>query len=138
MRSALATALSVGRTGFGIAGLAAPGFFGQWLIGADATARGAKTMARVAAVRDLALGVGTLHALKRSRSETVGMLLALGTVCDATDLAIAVAGTRHLGGYRRLAFPLAAGSFALAGSACLALARPAARTTIQRGHDALR
>jgi hypothetical protein len=69
----------------------------------------------VAAARDLVVGAGTLLALRRPASATTRALLAVGTLCDAIDLAIALGATRHLAGLRRVPFPLAAGSFTVAG-----------------------
>jgi hypothetical protein len=63
------------------------------LFGSSGTSRRSRTIAATYAARDLALGVGLLHALTKGRNEKAWM--AAGTVCDVADLAgIITTGTK--------------------------------------------
>lgn len=79
----LAMAISGARVAIGIALLVAPGRAARPWIGADADRVAVKALARGFGARDLALGLGTLFALRRG-SKARGWMEA-GAVCDALD-----------------------------------------------------
>ena len=88
----LARQLGFARAGLGIGLLAAPGSVAA-LAGIDTgTARRMTWLTRMTAVRDLALGVGTLAALRRGDA---GRWLAVGVAADLGDLVILAGAVRQ-------------------------------------------
>jgi hypothetical protein len=78
-----ATYLARARFGLGLAFCVAPGLTGRGWLGGEAGTRGARTFARIAGVRDAALGAGASIAIgqRRGGGDWVSML----AVCDAGD-----------------------------------------------------
>lgn len=71
------------------------------LFGSSGTSRRSRAIAAGYAARDLALGVGLLHALAKKRNEKVWM--AAGTACDVADLAGIIATGNKPGQWRMIA-----------------------------------
>lgn len=89
----LARQLGLARAGLGASLLAAPRF-GTRLMGLDSgTARRMVWLTRMAAARDLALGAGTLAALRDGRD--VARWLAVGAAADLADTVILADATRR-------------------------------------------
>jgi hypothetical protein len=107
--------LALGRVSLGAAALLAPGPLARVWIGQDSARPGARTLARGMGARDLAIGAGTLIALRR-RGAVRGWLEA-GAVADAGDLAATLLSFRDLPAGWRVLVSLAAGT-----SAAVALA----------------
>jgi hypothetical protein len=78
----LARLLAAGRIVVGVALLAAPRRAGQVLIGTAAASPSVAVITRIAGVRDIALGAGTLAALAEGRARR---WLRWGAVCDLVD-----------------------------------------------------
>jgi hypothetical protein len=94
-RRALGIGIGVARVAVGIGATAAP-VPSVRMLGIDtATARRAVVLARMAAARDLALGVGTVVAARRGR-DTAAWLLA-GAAADAADAVIIGTALRQRG-----------------------------------------
>jgi hypothetical protein len=81
---AVATQISIGRMGFGIAFMLAPGLAGRMWIGPDASRPGTKLFIRALGARDFALGLGTMLSMRHNRP-TRGWLEASG-LADFADL----------------------------------------------------
>lgn len=112
----LAAGIGVGRMGIAAAFLIDPAS-GLRVLGVDtATAKRAGYVARMLAVRDGLLGVGTLLAL--SRRHGARGWLASGAIADAVDAAAIMAALRQgqLGGARAKLVAAGAGAIALAGA----------------------
>jgi hypothetical protein len=79
----VATYLARARFGLGLAFCAAPSLVGRGWVGSHAESRGARTFARIAGVRDAALGAGAAISIAQGRGggDWVSML----AVCDAGD-----------------------------------------------------
>ena len=86
----IATALAAGRVAIGTAMFAAPGLFGKGWIGDDAERPGTQLIMRVAGIRDLVLGLGSLTAL--SSGQDAKRWLEAGIVADAGDATAAILG----------------------------------------------
>jgi hypothetical protein len=82
--------IAAGRMAFGAAALVAPRWFARAWIGPDAATRGVPVITRSCAIRDLALGLGALIALRRGRS--VRGWVEAGILCDAVDALVIAAG----------------------------------------------
>ncbi len=114
----LAVSVARGRVAFGVAALLAPGVFGRAIGGAAAAQGLAPMFLRMFGVRDLALGLGTILAVKHETP--VRGWVEAGMLADAGDLAAAVLARQQLS---PLAFK---GTVAIAGGAAVsgaALAR---------------
>ena len=83
---ALAAQISIARMGFGVAFMVAPEWAGGMWIGKDAKRPGTKLFIRALGARDLALGLGTLLAMRHDRP-TRGWLEASG-LADFADAVI--------------------------------------------------
>jgi hypothetical protein len=83
----VAQALALGRVVLGSAALLAPGLLVRLLLPTDPQARGSapRMFTRMVGVRDLALGLATIEALRRPETARAGRLLSLGAACDAVD-----------------------------------------------------
>jgi hypothetical protein len=120
----LARQLGLARAGLGASLLAAPRF-GTRLMGLDSgTARRMVWLTRMAAARDLALGAGTLAALRDGRD--VARWLAVGAAADLADTVILADATR------RGSFSRVRGSALVAGAAGGALVGAAAALGMRR------
>lgn len=74
--------LAASRVGIGSIALAAPGFLMKTWLGADAESPQVRAMGMAIAARDLAMGIGTLQALRAGDAKT---LLRCGALADAAD-----------------------------------------------------
>ncbi len=99
---ALAIALSLNRTGFGLAYLLAPGRAGPGWIGRAAKDPATQVFVRGHGARDLGLGLGTLVALGSRGAEAARPWLAAQALADASDVAATLLAGRRLppSGYR--------------------------------------
>lgn len=104
-------ALAAGRVAFGVAFLAAPALTGRGWIGDDAERPGTQVMIRALGIRDLILGMLTLHVAHRPG---VGYrTVATCAAADLVDFGATFAAREHLP-------PAAAtGAMAMAGTAAL-------------------
>jgi hypothetical protein len=96
--------IAAGRVVVGVALVALPGTAAGTWIGPVAKDPAAKVMTRAMGARDLAIGLGTLHALQEGASARTWSLA--GAASDAVDAAATVLAIRHLG--LRRAVPLLA------------------------------
>src|SRR5437762_9363333 len=109
---AIARQISMARMGFGVAFMLAPSLAGGLWVGEDASRPGTKLFIRVLGARDLALGLGTLLAMRHDRP-TRGWLEASG-LADFADFAFTVlAGDAIPPASRKVVAAIAAPSAAL-------------------------
>lgn len=109
----VAIALAAGRVAIGAAMFAAPKLAGRAFIGEAARSEGAQVALRAFAVRDLALGVGTLAAL--DDPERSHNWVEAGIIADAGDFLAIGIGRRALGPVTSLAMMAMASSASAAG-----------------------
>jgi hypothetical protein len=132
----LALAHARGRMLVGAAFVLAPGLAGRFWIGADATRRPGKVLARAFGVRDLALGLGVVIAL--DRGAPVRGWIEGGVLSDAVDVAATLlAGDSIPEDVRRGALALGAGSALLGAALSRALDRPVPAGEVQAPEAAL-
>jgi len=103
----LARGLAVGRMSVGAGLLVAPGLTRVW-VGASAAEPGGKVLTRALGVRDLALGVGLLQAVRGGGA--VGRWLGAGVLADGGDLAATLAAWERLPSLGRVGVTAAAAS----------------------------
>ena len=84
--------IALGRIIFGAGLMAAPSLGARAYLGSDASRPSVRFMSRIFGVRDLALGVVLLRALREERPEEVSRALWLGAGCDAWDATTALRG----------------------------------------------
>jgi hypothetical protein len=106
----LAVGLAGGRIAIGVVSLLAPGLVGLAMMGSDGDSAGTRLILRVVGARDLALGIGVLHAL--DRNAPVHGWLRASAVVDGLDAAGSLLARHYL---RPIVFPAAA-SVATAGA----------------------
>jgi hypothetical protein len=106
--------IAIGRMGFGIAFMSAPGFFGRMWVGPDASRPAGKLLFRALGARDLALGMGTLLSMRHERP-TRGWLEASGLADFADFMATLLAGDSIAPVSRYVTFAIAGPSAALCG-----------------------
>ena len=82
--------IALGRIGFGATLMVAPTLGARLYLGSEASRPSVRFMSRVFGVRDLALGVALLRALREERPADVARALWLGAGCDAWDAAQAL------------------------------------------------
>lgn len=85
----LASLFAAGRVAFGLAMLVAPERLARSWVGSDGDTLGGRVLTRSLGARDIALGAGTLGALKSGRG--VRSWLLAGALADAADIAGTVA-----------------------------------------------
>lgn len=85
--AALATTLALGRVGMGLAGIVAPRWFGGIWVGRIADRSDVGVMVRAFGVRDVALGLATLGAMRAGGTDGPGFraLTTLGIGVDVVD-----------------------------------------------------
>ena len=86
--------LNAGRTFFGSLMLAAPAVALRGWVGADSNLPSVKLVARTMGVRDAALGIGALMAIRDDRSPK--LWLQLGVAADAVDCAATLIALRRI------------------------------------------
>ena len=96
----------------GVALVALPGTTAGTWIGPVAKAPGTKVMVRAMGGRDLAIGLGTLHALREGAPVTSWSLAGAGS--DLVDAAATLLAIRHLGARRALPLALVAATAGIA------------------------
>jgi len=111
-----ATALAVGRMGLGAVALTSPVTVGRPWAGPSADSQAGRVLGRATGGRDLALGLGTLAALRRSPGPEADRVAAawvgLSGLCDGIDLLITVGSWRRLPARERWLVAVAAGGAA--------------------------
>jgi hypothetical protein len=119
-----ATALAAGRMGLGVIALARPAAVARPWTGSSGESQAGRVLGRATGARDLALGVGTLGALRRpggpEADQAAAVWVGLSGLCDGFDLLITASSWRSLPTGGRWLVALAAG-----GSAALSLAAAA-------------
>ena len=118
------TALAAGRMGLGVIALASPATVARPWAGSSGDSQAGLVLGRATGARDLALGVGTLAALRRpggpEADQVAATWIGLSGLCDGFDLLITASSWRSLPAGGRWLVALAAG-----GSAALSLAAAA-------------
>ena len=114
-----ATAVAVARVAVGIAALTWPSVPTRPWVGASANELTAEVLGRALGARDLALGLGTLAAIRKAPSGPwpAGALYAAGALSDALDVAITAAAWPRLPRITRWLVAASAGSATIAGAA---------------------
>jgi len=115
---ATARRLAFGRVAIGVALVAVPRLAGRTWVGADAARGGAQVFARGLGARDVALGLGTIAALREGAPARPW--LRAGVLSDLTDVTATWAARRELPALARI------GALGIAGGAALVGARLAA------------
>ena len=110
---------SAGRVGFGLALLGPASWAAARWIGKDAERRPVAVAMRGLAVRDVAVALGAMDAVRRDGA--VAPWLVAAAACDVADIAISLAAGDSLPKQARWGTPVLAGASAAAGAA-LALA----------------
>ena len=122
-----ATAVAVGRVGLGVVALTSPAVVGRPWAGPSGDSQAGRVLGRATGGRDLALGLGTLAALRRpagpEADRAAAAWVGLSGLCDGIDLLITVGSWRQLPTPGRWLVALAAG-----GAAALSLAAAAGVT----------
>ena len=86
--------LNYGRTAFGAGMVLAPSLMLKGWVGEDANLPAVKLVGRTMGVRDAALGIGALRALREGKS--VKFWLQLGIAADAVDCAATLLAARRI------------------------------------------
>ena len=120
-------AIAGARVALGVVALAWPVLPARPWVGARGDDLTARVFGRALGARDLALGLGTLNAL-RDTDESAAAWVAAGALCDALDVAASAASWRELPRAGRWLVVASAGGAAVAGTVgAIALAAGAAR-----------
>ncbi|HEY0717063.1 MAG TPA: hypothetical protein VGD68_05565, partial [Streptosporangiaceae bacterium] len=116
-----AAAVAVGRVGLGLVALTSPAVVARPWVGPSGDSQAGRMLGRALGGRDLALGLGTLGALRRPAGPGSGQVAAawvgLSGLADGFDLLITVSSWRTLPPRERWLVALASG-----GAAALSLA----------------
>ena len=115
------SAIAAGRVGLGALLLARPGIAG-WFIGGETSTAAANVVTRVAGVRDVVIGVGTLRALWTEGEDATPWVVG-SAVCDATDAAAHAVALDHLPRGRNLVTTAGAAATGVVQLAALAMSR---------------
>lgn len=111
-----ATALAVGRMGLGVVALTSPATVGRPWAGTSGDSQAGRVLGRATGGRDLALGLGTLAALRRpagpEADRAAAAWVGLSGLCDGIDLLITVGSWRRLPARERWLVAVAAGGAA--------------------------
>lgn len=91
----MALGINAGRVGLGLVLLGAPVGSVRYLGPDSATLNRVDWLIRTAAVRDAAIGAGTLAALVRGRGERAAPWVLAGAVCDAMDAVVTARAARQ-------------------------------------------
>lgn len=91
----LATLMSLGRTLFGVAVIAAPKLMDSAWIGKQARLPGTQVLARAVGARDVALGLGGMQAAARNDG-SARPWFAAAAICDAVDFGATWAAGRRI------------------------------------------
>jgi len=114
-----AAAVAAGRVAIGLAALAVPSVPSRPWVGAAADDLAATVFGRALGARDVALGVGTLAALRRTAAdpESASVWVAAGALSDALDVVASLSSWRRLPRTGRWLVAGSAGAAALVGAA---------------------
>jgi hypothetical protein len=114
-----ANAAAVARVAIGVAALARPSVPARPWVGTSGDELTAEVLGRALGARDLALGLGTLAAIRKTPSGPwpAGALYAAGALSDALDVTITVAAWPRLPKVTRWLVAGSAASAAIAGAA---------------------
>jgi hypothetical protein len=114
-----ATAAAAARVAVGVAALTRPSVPARAWVGASADELTAEVLGRALGARDLALGLGTLAAIRKAPAGPwpAGALYAAGALSDALDVVITAAAWPRLPRTTRWLVAASAGSAAIAGAA---------------------
>lgn len=123
----LLSAIAVARIGIGSVLLARPGLAG-WFIGGETSSAAANVVTRVAGVRDIVIGAGTLSALWTDEDPTAWVVGS--AVCDASDAVAHVVALDHIPRVRNIGTTAGAAAFAIAQLAALARLRANRSVTV--------
>jgi hypothetical protein len=102
------------RAGFGLALLGPPSWAAESWIGRDAARRPVGVAMRGLAIRDLAVALGAIDALRRDGA--VAPWLVAAAACDVADIAISLAAGDSLPKRARWGTPVLAGASAVVGA----------------------
>ena len=105
---------SAARAGFGLALVGPPSWAAERWIGRDASRRPVGVAMRGLAVRDLAVALGAIDALRRDGA--VAPWLVAAAACDVADIAISLAAGDSLPKPARWGTPVLAGASAVVGA----------------------
>ncbi len=123
-----AAALSAGRVALGCAALVRPSLPAAVWVGSGAAGTvPVQVLGRALGGRDLALGIGSLHALRREDTSAAAVWLAASAAADAADVAATAAGGSALPRWGRWAVTGLAGGAVLAGGGSAAVLGAASR-----------
>ncbi|MHA6799395.1 hypothetical protein [Bounagaea algeriensis] len=126
-----AAALSAGRVALGCAALVRPSLPATvWVGSGGAATVPVQVLGRALGGRDLALGVGSLHALRREDTSAAAVWLAASAVADAADVAATVAGGSALPRWGRRVVTGLAGGAVLTGGCSAAVLGAASRGVV--------
>jgi hypothetical protein len=114
-----ATAVAAARVAVGLTALTWPSVPARPWVGASADELTAEVLGRALGARDLALGLGTLAAIRQAPTGPwpAGALFAAGALSDALDVAITAAAWPRLPRTTRWLVAASAGGAAIAGAA---------------------
>jgi hypothetical protein len=114
-----ATAAAAARVAVGVVALTWPSVPARPWVGASADELTAEVLGRALGARDLALGLGTLAAIRKAPAGPwpAGALFAAGALSDALDVAITAAAWPRLPRTTRWLVAASAGGAAIAGAA---------------------
>jgi hypothetical protein len=116
---------SAARAGFGLALLGPPSWAAERWIGRDASRRPVGVAMRGLAIRDLAVALGALDALRRDGAVAPWLLAA--AACDVADIAISLVAGDSLPERARWGTPVLAGASAAVGAGLAVGQTPATR-----------
>ena len=121
-----AWAVAAGRVALGLAALARPSVPARPWVGAAADGVAARVFGRALGARDVALGLGTLGALRSLAAEPgpARAWVAAGALSDALDVAATLSSWRDLPPKGRWLVVVSAGGAALTGAAGAVAIRP--------------
>ncbi|MHA6803555.1 hypothetical protein [Salinifilum ghardaiensis] len=123
-----AAALSAGRVALGCTALVRPELpAAVWVGRSSAATAPVQVLGRALGGRDLALGIGTLHALRRDGTSEAAVWLAASAVADVADVAATAAGGPGLPRWGRWAVTGLAGGAVLTGACSAAMLGTAER-----------
>jgi hypothetical protein len=116
VRRSISYQIALGRMTFGLGLMTAPAVAARAFLGAEASRPSVRFLNRIFGVRDLALGVVLLQALREGRPDAVTRALLLGAACDTWD-AVAAVRNREIPIWSRVVVAVLGSTFAALGAA---------------------
>jgi hypothetical protein len=127
-----ATAMAVGRIGLGMVALTSPAVVARPWVGPSGESQAGQVLGRALGARDLALGLGTLAALRRppgpGTDRAATTWVGLSALADGADLLVTVGSWGRLPTRGRWLVAAAAGGAAALGLTAVAVRTPAGIT----------